>query len=162
MWCLTFWKWDFWSYLPNLWYFVTVYFSLIDILLPFTEKMTGARKEGEEVRSANYFIKLLPCGPLLRTWESTFRKLTSISNNCFFYILLFQTPQKNTCYRFKVHGQTSVNDSFSCCKIDWRMVLSKLRQFSASSPVREKLILLQLEGFVLRFIFKYYLDNAKS
>ena len=115
----------------------------------------------KEVRSANYFIKLLPCGPLLRTWESTFRKLTSISNNCFFYILLFQTPQKNTCYRFKVDGQTSVNDSFSCCKIDWRMVLSKLRQFSASSSVREKLTLLQLEGFVLRFIFKYYLDNAK-
>ena len=94
VWCLAFWKWDFWSYLPNLWYFVTVYFSLIDILLPFTEKMTGARKEGEEVRSANYFIKLLPCGPLLRTWESTFRKLTSISNNCFFIFCCFRPHKK--------------------------------------------------------------------
>ena len=118
--------------------FLTVYFSLIDILLPFTEKMTGAH--GEEVRSANYFIKLLPCGPLLRTWESTYRKLTSISNTWFvFYILLVKYPTKNTCYRFKVDGQTSVNDSFSCCKIDWRMVLSKLRQFSASSPCEGKI-----------------------
>ena len=130
-------------------------FEIFDILQPCTflwlifwflslKRWQEHTMEGEEVRSANYFIKLLPCGPLLLTWESTFRKLTSISNNCFFfYILLLKTPQKSSCYRFKVDGQTSVNDSFSCCKIDWRMALSKFRHSSASSPLREKFILLR-------------------